>query len=247
MNSRQVLTNGFIWGCSQCEPSSLYDLFISDGKIENISGAGKIDRSGFAPIDLAGSVLMPAASTLKYILECPASLKKKLLTRSLRRLGTVEFAPPLILPNTVPVIDSLESLSLGQSQLLGPADKYGISVLFSAAITKGQLGRECVDFASLYEGGAIAFTDDGKGVEDDRLMAAAFKASTELGCLILQHAEYPGHGCSLASGPIQRQLGLPAYPEIQETKMSLAICACLLSIPARAITFCTFLRPKLFA
>ncbi len=50
-------------------------------------------------------------------------------------------------------------------------------------------------------------------------MAAAFKASTELGCLILQHAEYPGHGCSLASGPIQRQLGLPAYPEIQETKM----------------------------
>ncbi len=81
----------------------------------------------------------------------PGQLEKETPDSILAAVRYGGICAALNMPNTVPVIDSLESLSLGQSQLLGPADKYGISVLFSAAITKGQLGRECVDFASLYE------------------------------------------------------------------------------------------------
>src|SRR6185295_9090344 len=59
-----------------------------------------------------------------------------------------------------------------------------------AAITKGRQGHELTDFKSLLEAGAVAFSDDGVGVEDDRVMLAAFELAAKLDTLLIQHCEY---------------------------------------------------------
>ena len=130
----------------------------------------------------------------------------------------------LNMPNTKPVIDSVASIQMAREKL-GPFEKqFGVQVFQSAAITKDQTGGEIVDLETLARAGAVAFTDDGKGVENSKLMERVFQALENLQLPLLQHAEVPGHGGVLAPGPVQKQLGVKPYfddPEVEMVKRDL--------------------------
>ncbi|MBE6637972.1 MAG: dihydroorotase [Ruminococcaceae bacterium] len=88
------------------------------------------------------------------------------------------------MPNLNPVPDSPEHLKI-QTDLI-ERDAV-ISVYPYASITVGEMGKELVPMESMTS--AIAFSDDGRGVQSDSMMRSAMERAKSLGKMIVAHCE----------------------------------------------------------
>lgn len=89
------------------------------------------------------------------------------------------------MPNLNPVPDSMETL---QMELDAIQKDAVIRVLPYGAITKGEQGRELADLDAMAPY-VVAFSDDGKGVQDREMMRRAMLEAKRLGKLIVAHCE----------------------------------------------------------
>lgn len=89
------------------------------------------------------------------------------------------------MPNLNPVPDSAENLAK-QTDII---KKDAVIAVFPyASITKAQCGKELSDMEDIAKD-AIAFSDDGKGVQDEELMRSAMLKAKSLGKMIVAHCE----------------------------------------------------------
>ncbi len=109
------------------------------------------------------------------------------------------------MPNLSPVPDSPENL---KAQLDIIERDAAINVYPYASITVAQHGRELVDFAALAEK-AFAFSDDGRGVQDEGMMREAMTRAKALGKMIVAHCEVNDllHGGYIHKGEYAAQHG----------------------------------------
>ena len=139
------------------------------------------------------------------------------------------------MPNLNPVPDSIEHIN---QQLKIIEDDAVINVYPYASITVGQLGEKLSDMENISEL-AIAFSDDGRGVQSRELMREAMLKAKSFGKLIVAHCEdnsllhggyihageyAKAHGhrgiCSESEwGPIKRDLEL-----VKETGCAYHVC-----------------------
>ncbi len=89
------------------------------------------------------------------------------------------------MPNLKPAPDSKENLKI-QTDIIAKDAK--IAVYPYATITKCQAGLELSDMEDMADG-AIAFSDDGRGVQDDEMMLSAMEKAKSLGKMIVAHCE----------------------------------------------------------
>ena len=89
------------------------------------------------------------------------------------------------MPNLNPVPDSVDNI---RKQLDIIEKTAAIRVHPYAAITKGEMGQELVDFEALAPY-CIAFSDDGRGVQSEDMMRSAMLKAKELGKIIAAHCE----------------------------------------------------------
>ena len=89
------------------------------------------------------------------------------------------------MPNLNPVPDSLARLAPQEEQIAATAL---IHVYPYGAITVGQQGRELAELDALSDH-VIAFSDDGRGVQQDAMMEQAMLRAKALGKLIVAHCE----------------------------------------------------------
>ena len=112
------------------------------------------------------------------------SYKETILTgtRSAARGG---FTDVCTMPNLDPIPDSAEHLNAQLDLIRRDAI---IKVHPYGAITRGEKGRDLADLDALAPN-VIAFSDDGKGVQDEEMMRAAMKKARSLGKIIAAHCE----------------------------------------------------------
>lgn len=89
------------------------------------------------------------------------------------------------MPNLDPVPDCMEHLNL-QRRLI--EENSGIRILPYGAITKGEKGTELSHMAEM-AADIAAFSDDGRGVQQEELMRAAMLKAKDLGKIIAAHCE----------------------------------------------------------
>lgn len=89
------------------------------------------------------------------------------------------------MPNLKPVPDSEENI---KQQLEIIKNTSVVRVYPYAAITKGEMGQELVDFDALSPY-CIAFSDDGRGVQSEDMMRAAMLEAKKQGKIIAAHCE----------------------------------------------------------
>ncbi len=89
------------------------------------------------------------------------------------------------MPNLDPVPDSAEHL---QVQLDAIERGAAIKILPYGAITVGEKGERLADMEAMADR-VCAFSDDGKGVQDDEMMRTAMTAAKRLGKIIAAHCE----------------------------------------------------------
>ncbi len=94
------------------------------------------------------------------------------------------FTDVCTMPNLNPVPDCAESLAL-QTEIIKRDAVIGVHPYGS--ITVGQRGEMLSDMAEMTD--AIAFSDDGRGVQSDAMMEQAMKSCAGLGKLLVAHCE----------------------------------------------------------
>ena len=121
------------------------------------------------------------------------------------------------MPNTDPALDSAaavrEVLDLGKAAL---ADVH-----VAGAITIGRRGEQLAPIGEMADLGVRIFTDDGRGVQDDRLMRRALEYASGIGVTLAQHCEVESlsEGGHMNEGAWSSRLGIPGVPAEAEELM----------------------------
>ena len=209
---------------------SLVDLTVKDGIITAITPAAEAASEGGC------RYLFPGFVDVHVHLREPGFSHKETIATGSLACAHGGFTDVCSMPNLNPVPDSVENLA-AQQQII---DRDAvIRVHPYGSITVGQNGEALADMAGMTEAGAIAFSDDGRGVQNDDMMKAAMLEAKRLGKMIVAHCEdnsllrggyihdgeyAKAHGhkgiCSESEwGPIARDLKL-----VEETGVAYHVC-----------------------
>ena len=149
------------------------------------------------------------------------------------------------MPNLNPVPDSVENLNL-QLDLI--RDNALIDVVPYGAITIGEKGEALADLEGMAPF-VIAFSDDGRGVQSDEMMAEAMRRAKSLGKMIVAHCEVNSllNGGYIHDGEYARKhdhKGICSESEYAKTLLRSSVILSWYRRSAARITFVTFLRKK---
>ncbi len=132
---------------------------------------------GATVLDAGGCIVAPALVDLHTHLREPGREDAETIEHRGQAAVLGGYACLVAMPNTEPVMDSVEVIEWVE----GRAETDGCcQVLPSAAITVGRGGEQLAPMAELAAAGVTMFTDDGDGVQDDRLMRRAMEYASGL-------------------------------------------------------------------
>lgn len=193
-------------------------VVVRNGRLADL-GSANDPATDLPHFDGGGCALMPAGVDAQVHLRVPGQAQKETPETGLLAALKGGYAAVLTMPNTQPTIDSVEVLERGRREVAPYERDFGVHVFWTAAITKRLNSDDLTDHRDLVDAGVRAFTNDGLGVASDQVMDQAFAALETLGVPLLQHAEFLGHGGSLAPGPLQAKVGASPYPDEPEWRM----------------------------
>lgn len=179
-----------------------------------------------------GRILCPGLADIHVHLREPGQEHKETIESGTRAAAAGGFTFVACMPNTIPALDTVEAIQ----RVLNRARQVGVCEVGPvAAITLGRRGEIVTDFASLKTVGAVAFSDDGVGVENDAVMREAFIRARDVDAALIQHCEYRdlSAGGVMHAGRVSERLGLPGLdPRSEEAMIERDIRLCR-SIRAR--------------
>lgn len=164
---------------------SQQDIIISDGVIQDIGvsvSSDKIDNI----LHLNGLYLIPGFVDVHVHLREPGFSYKETVSTGTMAAAKGGYTAVCSMPNLNPPPDTVEHIK----QQLDIIEKTAnVNVYPYACITVGQKGEgELVDFDALSEY-AVAFSDDGRGVQSGELMKQAMEKAAQKDLLIAAHCE----------------------------------------------------------
>ncbi len=147
-----------------------------------------VDPSRFSEgevLDFSNMLVIPGLVDVHVHLREPGFSYKETIATGTAASAHGGFTTVCSMPNLSPVPDSLENLKI-QLDLIDRTAK--IKVKPYGAITKGEMGKELADLAEMAPYVA-AFSDDGRGVQDEGMMTEAMTEAKRLGKIIAAHCE----------------------------------------------------------
>ena len=189
------------------------DVAISRGHVVAVG----VDLSGDRVIDCGGCVISPGLVDLHTHLREPGKEEAETVESGSRAAALGGFTAVLAMPNTTPAIDCASVVR--DVQELGRTALCDIEV--AGAITVGRAGEQLAPMAEMAALGVRIFTDDGTGVQDDRLMRRALEYASGLDVTLAQHCEVTSlsEGTCMHEGEWSARLGLPGQPAEAEELM----------------------------
>ena len=163
------------------------DVLVDD--LGRVTAADQIDLTAEdvdEVIDASSLLIAPGLIDPHVHLREPGFEYKETIASGTAAAAKGGYTTIMAMPNLNPVPDTLEHLKVQQDRIRYNAK---IQVIPYAAITQGQKGvGELVDFDALASE-VIAFSDDGKGVQEETMMREAMQAAKRNNCLIVAHCE----------------------------------------------------------
>lgn len=175
---RQLLKNANVYGKGKA------DILISDLFIVEISS--NIDENKADIVyDLSNMHIFPGFVDVHVHLREPGFSYKETILSGTRAAAHGGYSDICTMPNLNPVPDNLENLK-AQTDII-KRDAV-VNVHPYGAITVAEKGEELSDMSAMAET-VIAFSDDGRGVQNDDIMKSAMISARSLGKIIAAHCE----------------------------------------------------------
>ncbi len=189
------------------------DIMIEGKTISQVSES--IVATADVTLDATGKHIFPGFVDLHSHLRDPGQTYKEDIVTGTRAAAKGGFTTVCAMPNTEPVIDNIAAVEYIQRRA---KDLGFCKVRVIGAITKQSEGKEISEMATMKSGGIIGVSDDGKCVQNARLMLNCMKYAVNYDLPIIIHAEdynLAGKG-QIHAGRIASKTGLSGIPAIAE-------------------------------
>ena len=140
---------------------------------------------GLSPVISKRYIIVPGLCDVHVHFREPGFSYKETIASGSAAAAHGGYTAVCTMPNLDPVPDSAEHL---QVQLDAIKRGAAIKVLPYGAITVGEKGEKLADMEAMSDK-VCAFSDDGKGVQNDKMMREAMTAAKRLGKIIAAHCE----------------------------------------------------------
>lgn len=190
------------------------EILIENGKIAAIGE--HIENTVDEVIDGKGHVVAPGFVDVHVHLREPGFEHKETIATGSQSAAKGGFTTICAMPNTKPVPDSIEHLDM----INGLIQKSAVvRVLPYGSLTVAQSGDERTNLKALKEHGAVAFSDDGVGVQEAATMYEQMKDAAAINMAVVAHCEDNSliYGGVMHEGKRNKELGLPGIPSICES------------------------------
>ncbi len=186
------------------------DIYIEDGKIAEIGIFDTADEV----IDASGLIVAPGLVDMHVHLRDPGQVYKEDIISGCRAAAAGGVTSLLCMPNTNPTVDNAETVSY----ILDKAKNADAKVYVAASITKGLMSKEATDLEEVKNAGAVALSDDGRPVENTKMLINAMKKAPELGMKITAHCENLSiaNGGIINEGEVSKKLNVKGIPASAE-------------------------------
>ena len=159
------------------------DVLIQNGIVCKIDR--DIQTDGCPVIDSSKFNIIPGLADVHVHLREPGFSYKETILTGTKAAAKGGFTLVAAMPNLNPVPDSAEHLKIELDRI---EKNRVIKVLPYGSITVGEKGKELRDMAGMAKD-VIAFSDDGKGVQNSEMMEKAMTVAKELNKPIVAHCE----------------------------------------------------------
>ena len=159
------------------------DVLIQNGVVCKIDR--DIQADGCPVIDSSKFNIIPGLADVHVHLREPGFSYKETILTGTKAAAKGGFTLVAAMPNLNPVPDSAEHLKIELDRI---EKNRVIKVLPYGSITVGEKGKELRDMAGMAKD-VIAFSDDGKGVQNSEMMEKAMETAKKLNKPIVAHCE----------------------------------------------------------
>ena len=191
------------------------NVVIEQNKIKSIGSA--IGTKSKNMIDCSGLVITHGFCDLHVHFREPGREDKETLQTGSRAALAGGFTRVCIMPNTLPPLDSPESIRF----IVEKAEECPVHIHPIGAVTKGQKGQELTEVQGIISEGAVALSDDGLPISDAQVMRLALEYTSMFDKPVINHAEdecLRNNGL-MNEGEISTRLGLAGNPSLAEAIM----------------------------
>ena len=186
------------------------DLLLVDGKISQVGGSIAAPAAA-QTLDAKGLIVAPGLIDVHVHLREPGREDVETVATGAHSAAAGGFTAVCAMPNTKPVTDNQATVGFVKRQ----GEAAGFARVYPyGAISVGQNGETLAEFGEMVAAGAVAFSDDGKPVENSHLMRTALEYAMTFGVPVVEHCEVMSlaHGGSMNEGVISARLGLKGIP-----------------------------------
>lgn len=189
------------------------DILIVNGKIAKIGSEAKEGFDG-EEVDLTGAVIVPGFMDMHVHLREPGREDEETIESGCLAAAAGGFTEIACMPNTQPPIDERSRVEF----ILDRAKDQLVTVHPIAAVTKGQKGEELTEMGELIEAGVVAFSDDGRPVEQAVVFRRALEYLRMFGRPLISHCEELSlsEGGMMNEGVVSTLLGFHGIPSLSE-------------------------------
>ncbi len=193
----------------QVDLDSVCDVLIEDGKIAQIGETLSVPSA--EERDMTGKVLVPGLVDIHVHLREPGYEFKEDIHSGTRAAAHGGFTAVCVMPNTLPVTDTALAVEYTKAR----AKEVGACrVYISGACTKGLKGESLAEMGDMAAHGAVAFTDDGRGVQGAGMMRRVMDYAAQFNRVVMSHCQdedLVGTG-QVNEGVVSTRLGVAGWP-----------------------------------
>lgn len=191
------------------------DIVVKDGLI---AGVGKdLTIAKGETVDCAEKVLLPGLVDIHVHLREPGKEYKETIESGTRAAAHGGFTAVAAMPNTEPVCDSGPKVRF---VLERAAAEGAVRVYPIGAITKGLEGAQLAEIGDMVAEGAVAFSDDGRGLQSAGMARTAMDYIKRFDKTLVSHCEVESlAGGVVNEGVVSTRMGLPGIPTLAEELM----------------------------
>ena len=166
------------------ELDGVVDVLIEGDKIARV--AENIEVEGAEVRDLSGKYLVPGLVDMHVHLREPGFEHKEDIASGTRAAAKGGFTGVCAMPNTNPVADNgvVISYMIARAAEVGKCRVYP-----SGAMSKGLKGEIISEMGDMVARGAVAFTDDGRGIQEAGMMRRVMDYGKMFGKVFMSHCQ----------------------------------------------------------
>jgi dihydroorotase len=192
------------------------DIIIRDGVIVEIGHDLTIPKG--ETLDVSEKIVLPGLVDVHTHLREPGREDKETVASGTAAAAHGGFTAVCAMPNTSPVCDTGSKVRF----LIERAAAEGhVRVYPIGAVTKSQEGAQLAEIGDMRAEGAVAFSDDGHGVQSGGMTRTAMDYIKAFGATYISHCEDESlsSGGVVNEGVVSTRLGLPGWPDVAEEAM----------------------------